>query len=177
MANARFRRRRLLIDRRVQLRHAVVAGGSLLGYSVLLGFLIFFPLQRSLLDSASPEQQVFIADQILELHQRVWPAVMAVAVLIGFQSVIMTHRMLGPAYRVKIALNALRAGQLSHRVVLRRHDQLKDLAEAFNQLAVELQRVEAGRAEREASLLARITVLEQELERASVGPAPTTGSA
>lgn len=160
MPRAQIRRRTLLIDRRVQLRSAIAAGVSVVAYSAILGFLIFFPLHRGLMQEASPELQVQAANQVMELHRRVWPAVLAVAILVGFHSVIVTHRMLGPVHRLKNALAALQAGDLSQRVFLRKHDQFKELAEAFNRLAAGLQQAESERKTWQEGMLARIDGLE-----------------
>lgn len=163
MSRPKFRRRRLLVDHRYQLRNAFVLGGSLVVYTLILGFLIFYPLQVEMTAGATPEQQVWAADQILQLHRRVWPAVLAVAVLAGFQSVVMTHRVVGPIYRLKVAIAALKAGDFAHRVTLRQHDRFKDFAEALNGLAAGLQQAEAERKAWQQTLLAGLARLEEGL--------------
>lgn len=164
MPRPKFRRRRLLVDRPYQLRNAFVLSGSLVVYTLILGFLIFYPLQIQLTAGATPEQQVGAADQILELHRRVWPAVLAVAILVGFQSVVMTHRVVGPIYRLKVAIAALQAGDFAHRVTLRQHDRFKEFAEALNGLAAGLQQAEVERRAWQQTLLERIARLQEGLD-------------
>lgn len=145
MPRPRHRHRPLLIHRRTQLRSAFAAGASVVAYSAILGFLIFFPLHQELARDASPALQERAADQVVALHRRVWPAVLAVALMVSFHSVLTTHRLLGPVYRLKVAMAALREGDLGYRVTLRRNDRLKDLADSFNELAAHLERAQAER--------------------------------
>lgn len=48
---------------------------------------------------------------------------------------IYTHRIIGPTIAIKRHVRALKEGLYSHRVSLRKHDELKDLAGELNELA------------------------------------------
>lgn len=52
--------------------------------------------------------------------------------------ILVSHKIAGPVYRMIRFLDDLTAGDYSKRLVLRRKDELKDLAEAINRLTVEL---------------------------------------
>lgn len=60
-------------------------------------------------------------------------AVMSVA-LLPIASIFLSHRIAGPAYRLRKAAAGAAAGELQGRIHLRRYDHLKSTAEAFNQM-------------------------------------------
>ncbi|MFC1504844.1 HAMP domain-containing protein [Spirochaetota bacterium] len=49
-----------------------------------------------------------------------------------------THRIVGPIYRFKKTLNSMKDGDMSVRVILREKDEMQDLADAFNGMAISL---------------------------------------
>jgi signal transduction histidine kinase len=52
---------------------------------------------------------------------------------------IYTHRLIGPTLPIRRHIKALRDGLYSHRVVLRKHDGLQDVADELNALAKTLE--------------------------------------
>ena len=66
---------------------------------------------------------------------------MGIAVLtlaLGATSIVITHRMVGPAYRLKRMLAAVSDGQIAGLGALRKHDELQDVFEAFQQMTKRL---------------------------------------
>ncbi len=49
--------------------------------------------------------------------------------------IIYSHRLAGPLYRVEKALHEIGQGDLTHRIKLRKNDQLEDLAQSLNRFA------------------------------------------
>lgn len=144
----KFRRRRILIRPGYQFQVAATILLFIVGYSLLLGILIFYPLQQEFAASVSLEQQFRVAHQVLDLHRRFWPSVMVVGILVAIQSIFVTHRVVGPAYHVQRVLEGLTAGRYEMRVHLRRGDRLQELETATNALGEALlQREEASSAQ------------------------------
>ena len=166
-----YRRRKILIQPGYQLRVAAIVLLCIVGYSLLLGLLLFYPLQQQFAASASPEQQFWIARQVLELHVRFWPSVLVVAVLVAIQSLFVTHRIVGPAYHLRRVMEKLAAGKVEARAHLRRWDRLKDLEGALNALGESLQRKEQARAERAKRLEVSLTGLQKAVEGPQIPPA------
>ncbi len=166
----RHRRRKFLIRPEYQLRVAATVLLSVLTYSLLLGFLIFYPLHQEFSSSASLEQQSRIARVALDMHARLWPAVVVIAVLAAVQSIFVTHRIVGPAFHVGRVLRALREGDLTVRARLRRYDRLKDLEEATNLLGETLLEQARARAAREARLRAALERLQAGAAREGLPP-------
>lgn len=63
-------------------------------------------------------------------------AVLALA--LGATGIIVTHRMVGPAFRLKNALRRVSSGRLEVDGALRKHDELQDVFEAFQQMVKNL---------------------------------------
>jgi signal transduction histidine kinase len=142
----KFRRRKILVQPGYQLRVAATVLLCIIGYSLLLGFLIFYPLQQEFDAAINSEPHFWIARQVLDLHMRFWPSILVVAVLVSIQSIYVTHRIVGPAYHIRRVLTDLGGGQLTRRVRLRRWDRLKEIEQAANGLAEGLEREAKGRA-------------------------------
>jgi hypothetical protein len=167
----KFRRRRFLIRPGYQLQVAATVLLFIIGYSLLLGILIFYPLQREFAASATQEQQFWIAHQVLDLHKRFWPSVMVVGVLVAIQAIFVTHRVVGPAYHVQRVLEGLTAGRYEMRVRLRRGDRLRELEAAVNALGEDLLKRAQVNKEQAERLQAAVRELRAALP-AVVLPAP-----
>ncbi|MBI4482845.1 MAG: hypothetical protein HY652_08150 [Acidobacteria bacterium] len=165
MARLRFRRKKLLINPSFQLRSALLSLIFLLFCTFLLGFLIFFPLQRELATYAGVEEQAVISRQILMLHKRVWPGVALVFFLVGFFFVVNSHRTAGPVYRVGQTLEALIGGNFQVRMKLRKGDRFLELEEIVNRLAAELETADQKRRLELTELRQRLAALRQSLTR------------
>ena len=137
MATRPYRRQRILIDR-FQYRLLVI---NLLYFcTILLIFAtaLFLPLILEL-HSDSILKQAEAASQFLSLHARVWPALFLVFVLLAFHSIFVSHRIVGPLYRFRTTFQAVAAGDLSVRAILRKHDYLGSELESVNQMIASLQ--------------------------------------
>jgi HAMP domain-containing protein len=148
----RFRRRKIVLQPAYQIRVAVTILLFVVAYSLLLGFLIFYPLFEQFDAMASPREQIWIAREVIDLHKRFWPSVAVVGFLVAFQSFFVTHRLVGPAFHIQRILREFAAGRYTMRVVLRRRDRLKELEAAVNALGEVLLHREEAQRDREARL-------------------------
>jgi methyl-accepting chemotaxis protein len=146
------RRRKLIVDPSFQVRASVAIFLFVLVYSGLLALLIFYPLQVEFDKITDETARTIIADQILVLHARVWPAVLAVALLAGGQIIFFSHRIAGPIYRVRMSLDSLLRGDYGVRVKLRDNDNFKELEPMVNSLA-ELLEAQHAKIEQLTSLV------------------------
>jgi methyl-accepting chemotaxis protein len=145
-AGVPYRRRKILVEPGYQLKVAALVLFAILFYAGLLGFLLFYPLMLEFDAAGTPQQQLWIANQVLELHMRFWPGVLVVGVLVAIQSLFVTHRIVGPAYHLRRVMRELGEGKFGARAHLRRFDRLKDVEAALNALGESLQRREQTRA-------------------------------
>jgi methyl-accepting chemotaxis protein len=110
----------------------------------------------------------FIADlegYAREADRKVALAIMAgiavLALALGITGIVVTHRLVGPAYRLRQLLRQVSAGSLAPAGSLRKHDELHDVFVAFQEM------VKSLRGAREQELAA----LDDAIERAKVGGA------
>jgi HAMP domain-containing protein len=136
----RFRRRKILVQPGYQLRVAATILVIIFAYSLLLGFLVFYPLHLQFSSVTSREEQFWFAREIIDLHKRFWPSVLVVGVLVAIQSIFVTHRVVGPAYHLRRIIEGFTAGRFDMRAHLRRWDRLKELEAAVNTLGEALLR-------------------------------------
>lgn len=167
----KFRRRKVLLRPGYQLRIAVTILCFIVGYSLLLGFLIFYPLYQEFTAMANPEMQLWIAREVIDLHKRFWPSVLVVAVLVAAQSIFVTHRVVGPAYHIQRVVEGLAAAKYEMRARLRRWDRLKELGVAVNALGDALQRRESARREQVQRLRAGVAALQAGASEFALPPA------
>ena len=74
------------------------------------------------------------ADNILSLHSRLWPVVIALAVFIALHSTRMFNRFVGPLYRFTQVFKDVRSGNLDNRIQLRKNDFLLEEADVINDM-------------------------------------------
>jgi HAMP domain-containing protein len=165
----KYRRRIIpLVRPAYQLRVAATILAFILAYSLLLAFLTFYPMQQEFAAAATPEQQFWLARQVVALHQRFWPSVLVVGILVAIQSLFVTHRLVGAAYHIQRVMEAFTAGRYETRAHLRRGDRLTELESAVNALGEALLHREAARREEAIRLRALIGELSTGLRGATL---------
>jgi methyl-accepting chemotaxis protein len=137
----RRKRRILLIDRKFQTNFIInfcslVAVGGL----ITVGILYLFTMNTSTVSIVNSRVVAkTTADFLLPLLVQ---TVAVVMVIIGLATVAVTllvsHKIAGPLYRLKKVLNSLGDGDFSEGFRIRRKDQLQDVADVFNTMIVKL---------------------------------------
>lgn len=155
------RMRNYLLDARFQLKYTgYVVAVTVLVASVLGAIAYQFSVEQT-------EQLTITAAMYPDLHpevaedlegwsraqdQRVLLAIVGGVALLAFvlaiTGVLVTHKIVGPAYKMKLLLNRVARGKLSLSGRLRQGDELQDVFEAFANM-VEALREEQGREVRE----------------------------
>jgi methyl-accepting chemotaxis protein len=111
--------------------------GFLLGYFLLLMFTLVAILVIPPAVQLSLYQDDFslasaAATQLLYLHSRLWPALGLVLLLFMVHSVLFSHRIAGPLFRIRRLLKEIGTGDLGMTVAIRRKDYLHLEVEALN---------------------------------------------
>ncbi len=142
--NEHRKARNLLLRPAFQLKlplYILLLSMAFLVLGVLFGNLYFQQTYMSTLaTSTQPEylQQV-IARQTQEFKLLSLLLLAVYAALVTVITTIYTHRLIGPTLPIRRHIKALRDGLYSHRVVLRKHDGLQDVADELNALAKTLE--------------------------------------
>ncbi|CAG1066218.1 hypothetical protein BAC1_01825 [uncultured bacterium] len=134
-----FTRRTIMIKPDYQLRLAVKVSLSIILYSFILGFIIFYPLYQDLMSAATIEKQAVISSVVLYLHKSFWPGFVLVALLAGLQAIWSSHALVGPMYRFEKTVQELISGNYSIRIKIRKRDEFKEMEGFLNKLAATLE--------------------------------------
>ena len=135
------RRRRYFIKKKFQLKYiGLILGVMFLG-AVVSGYTIYY---NSWLLLGEKLANVYPQGRLIEIFRSVN---MSLALNLFFVSVFCigvaiftSHKVAGPIYRMINFLKDVTGGNYSQRVTLRKHDELKDLAEAINALVDKLEK-------------------------------------
>lgn len=167
------RLRNFLLDARFQLKYtgAVVAVtvlvtgavGYWLGseaYSYSTGMTQMLLMQRGGGLEVTDEMQQLFEEEARESDAQVLRSIVTgivalvviLAVALGLTGIVVTHRVVGPAYKLKLLLREVANGSLNTRGGLRKGDELQDVGEAFKEMVVALRR----RREDELAQLERV---------------------
>jgi nitrogen fixation/metabolism regulation signal transduction histidine kinase len=134
MKTQRFPRKKKLINPRYQLKFAFLVVFLLLFYSLIFGVAIFSPLALDFHNSPDAEDQARVAFVVLGLHKTIWPALLSVLVLAFFGAILYSHRIAGPLYHLKTALDEFMKGSFQP-IRLRKTDEFKEIEPMINRLA------------------------------------------
>lgn len=154
--DVRFSRKKVIVRPSYQIKLAITLFVYISVYSLILGFVIFYPLYTALGSSASMEEQAVISSIVLYLHKRIWVGLLAVAVLAGVHSIYSSHKVVGPAIRFRKILDELVRGNYTARIRIRKGDEFKELEVLLNELADTLERSKAKNTQSSADLTTRL---------------------
>ena len=153
----KFRRKRYIVDKRLQFRLLIYNGMYFLIITAAIWAGLFLPLALDLSNPAlSVSEQGEVAGKILYLHSRLGPVLLIVFVILGIHSVLVSHRIAGPLYRFKATFNQVAQGDLSKVVAIRKGDLLVNeqnkIEEMIGTLSSRLKNVKREHAAMEQAL-------------------------
>ena len=109
-------------------------------------FVVFAPSIFGLLTGADLAELEPAAEEFLILHRRIWPAVLVVLAGIFVYTLLFSHRIAGPIYRINQVLHKMLRGEYPGSVTLRKGDHFQETAELLERLARQLARQREERA-------------------------------
>jgi len=117
------RRKRYIIDKRLQYRLMIYNGIYLLVIILAIGVGLVLPL---VLELSNPDlslaQQGEAVNKILYLQSRLSPVLLIVFLILIAHSVVVSHRIAGPLYRFRSTFNQVAQGDLSRVTRIRKGD-------------------------------------------------------
>jgi methyl-accepting chemotaxis protein len=129
-----FPRRRYLVD---NLQYRILLVSLLYVFAVVVVFtaILFVPLVMALeMESLDSPVLRDAAREFVSLHNRVWPPVILLVVLLVAHNVLFSHRIAGPLYRIRHDLKRVGDGNLFVQVKLRKNDYLEKEATSINDM-------------------------------------------
>lgn len=119
----KLRRKRYLIDKKLQLGLLVYNVVYFLIIVSVIGVGLFLPLVIELSDgNLDIMQQGVVADKILYLHSRLGPGLLVIFLVFAVHSVLVSHKIAGPLYRFRATFQQVAEGDLSKVIGIRKGD-------------------------------------------------------
>jgi general secretion pathway protein G len=144
------RRRRLLVNR-LQTENVVVQLGWIAAILALFVCLLLGPTVYELFGATGRRQQL-AAGLFLDLHARLWPALIALAASLAIVIVVHSHRVVGPLVRFNAVFVAVTRGELWVPAKIRPRDYPQDESRALQGMLASL-RQRIGDAQNSAARL------------------------
>ena len=134
----RFKRTRFLINS-LQTRLLFFNLLYLISFLLIFGALLVTPLiLRTRSETVSPLELERAAMALVTIHSGVLPALLVALVGFGIHSILFTHRIAGPIYRFTQVFGAVRDGDLTPMVAVRRKDHLQSEARLLKAMVISL---------------------------------------
>ena len=133
------RRKKYFVERGLQLRFARFVLAFVFISCVITGCVVFystfFVLSEKLVG-------IYPQGRLIEIfHTAYWAfglSLLLVAPIIFYGAIVFSHRLAGPLPKIYQVLRNIGAGQWDEKLVLRKHDELKELADAINDMTAKL---------------------------------------
>lgn len=146
--NAKWRRRKNIVNFQRQVWFSVEIVMVCVAFVLVLGFLLFVPPMSLILGEVSWAQGTL--ESLGRLLLIKWPMVLLSFVVVFFLGILMSHRLWGPLYGLKRALQNLEHGDQDVHVFFRKYDYIYELKDPLNQFfsrytkeSLELKEIEA----------------------------------
>jgi methyl-accepting chemotaxis protein len=162
----RSQRKIYLIKRSFQLRYVFIVLSFILLTAAISGiatYLALFPYLSEKLANVYPQGRLIVL-----LRDANAKALLSTLIIIPFAvwfSVMLSHRVAGPWYRLEMILKYLADGDLSHDIRLRKNDELQSLALSLNTVVQNLREAANDNIKYAVSIDEAISQISQELNR------------
>ncbi|MFA5779772.1 MAG: hypothetical protein WC947_06515 [Elusimicrobiota bacterium] len=127
----KFKRRKILIDKKMQLKYAFMIGGVLIAMLLLVEYHTYLTIQSILPNILSSA----IGKQVRQIHLWLIVNSFIYTALVAVVSVYISHKIAGPVFKLKKQLREIiDSGDTNKKIFLRKGDELADLAAVINEL-------------------------------------------
>ena len=127
----KFKRKIILIDRKMQLKYAFMIGGVLIAMLLLVEYHTYLTIQSILPNILSSA----IGKQVRQIHLWLIINSFIYTALVVVVSVYISHKIAGPVFKLKKQLREIiDSGDTNKKIFLRKGDELNDLAAVINEL-------------------------------------------
>ncbi len=132
----RLRRRKVIVKRSLQLKYALIILAAVLVTAMTVGIDLYFSLHGFMREylSGLPHYEQLMSN----VNQLMYAKVVVLLVISVAVSFLISHKFAGPIYRLEKSLKKIAAGDLTGELSLRKGDELKGLAEYFNNTVSQL---------------------------------------
>ena len=128
------RRKRLLVDKKLQMGMSLHIVGFVYVYLVLFALLANFTALKTVVFGGSEEAYIEAVDRLTIFVQVFVLPLGATFVAMCLHGIFFTHRIVGPIYRFRETLKKIRGGDLAGRIEIRKDDYFGDLCDEINSM-------------------------------------------
>ncbi len=140
---SKIKRRKYLVSHKFQLRFAGVILLFMVAIASVSALTIYYYIWMLLGDKlANVYPQARLAGILRSANIKLILNMLLISPFVVLASIILSHRIAGPVYRLKKTLKEVINGNYSQRIHLRKKDELKDLASTINSVINELEKKE-----------------------------------
>ena len=140
-----FRRKQYFVERGLQLRFARFVFAYLMTCSVCTALVVFYATFTTLSERLVG---IYPANRLGGIFNRAYWALglslLASSPVIFYGALVFSHRIAGPLPKIYRAIDAIGSGDFETKIVLRKNDELQDLAEHLNRMAARLKERQKG---------------------------------
>ena len=149
--NKQRQMRNFLLDRRFQLKYTAMVLGVTLAVAGVLGYFAYryskgqtealtaqIALQPELNPEAAKDLKGFAEKEDRKVANAIFVGVLILVVALGLTGIVVTHRVVGPAYRMRRLFDEVGDGRLYLTTGIRRGDELQELYRSFSQMVESL---------------------------------------
>lgn len=173
--SVRNRRRKILIDKPLQIRYTIMVVILIIVYSVLLTYTVhsnsttttnmvleLIENRPELEDKLRSVDMVTVSISVIGMG--------VATLIIMYLGIFSTHKVAGPIYRFKKHLSSIQEGNFSVRTHLRKHDMLNELADDFNQASERLKGFVENDIHFSEEICLKIQEIQSDLDQQAIGP-------
>jgi len=131
MKKTPYKRRAYLINKRMQLKVTIRVIFVAILFSLFVGFEVYITIWPVVSGVISKDMVSFVRHQIFI---RAMFFFLPFIFVLAASSILLSHRVAGPLYRIERTLDRLIQGEDVEHIRLRKNDELKELAEKINKL-------------------------------------------
>jgi methyl-accepting chemotaxis protein len=163
---ARIKRHTLIIKKVLQAKFILLVMASVFFAICLVGWEVYYTFGRDIVrDLMDPG----LYELFQELNKVLIAKLVIYMAVVAIVAVFISHKLAGPIYRFERSAHVVGGGDLTHRVHLRKGDELMDLQDEFNSMVEALQ----NRISKDRHLSQRISGRVQELMKSKEVSAET----
>lgn len=130
--SAQFQRKTILIKKHLQYRYMALIFASVLLAFIVVGLDVLWTVSKVV--NEHPMMQPML-EEMTEMAPLFAVKISMYLLIVLIVSVVVSHRMAGPVFKFEKSCSILAEGDFTHRVYLRKGDQLMDLQNQFNNMA------------------------------------------
>lgn len=163
---ARIKRHTLIIKKVLQAKFILLVMASVFFAICLVGWEVYYTFGRDIVrDLMDPG----LYELFQELNKVLIAKLVIYMAVVAIVAVFISHKLAGPIYRFERSARSVGDGDLTHRVHLRKGDELMDLQDEFNGMVEALQ----GRISKDRNLAQRVSGKMQDLMKSKEVSAET----